>query len=111
MTAAQYRPFRQLRPAAMRGRLLPWLAVLVLLFQLLAGAAHHHEASSKTQHCVACALHAQPHAGPPAAVLAPLASGWRLLHALAPALPPSSPVIAADFLRPPPQAPPAFLVR
>lgn len=109
MTAAQYRPFRQLRPAAARGRLLPWLAVLVLLFQLLAGTEHHHEASSKTQHCVACALHAQPHAGPPAAAMAPVAIAWRLLHALAPLAPPSIRVAAAAFLRPPSHAPPAFL--
>lgn len=105
MTAAP--PFC-LRPAAARGRLVLWLAGLVFLFQLIAGTQHHHEPGAKTQHCVSCTLHAQPHAAPPDAVLAVVPATLTLLRVLGAAFSahpaPSSP----DHLRPPSQAPPSL---
>jgi hypothetical protein len=40
------------------------LGALVLLFQLLAAARHHHDPAAKSPHCASCMLHAQPHAVP-----------------------------------------------
>ncbi len=102
------------RPAAPRGRpaWAAWLAKLlaiILLVQLFALTQHDHPVSSKSQHCAACALHAQPHAGPPQAALAAAPFSWTVLHALflAPAL--AAPTLAASWLLPPAHAPPAFL--
>ncbi|QJE01882.1 hypothetical protein HH212_19190 [Massilia forsythiae] len=103
MTAA---PPCHFRPAAARGRLVLWLAGLVFLFQLLAGTQHHHEPGAKTQHCVSCTLHAQPHAAPPDAVLAVLPSAFTLLHVLGAARAAHAAPAAPDHLRPPSQAPP-----
>ena len=99
---------RQYRPAGTRGRVLVWLATLVFLLQMLAATEHHHDLSAKSQHCVACTLHAQPLAAPPdtALPLAPFA--WHLLHALAVATLASQAVPAFGWLRPPPHAPPVF---
>lgn len=103
------------RPAAPRGRpaWAAWLAkclAIVLLVQLFALTQHDHPVSSKSQHCAACALHAQPHAGPPQATLAASPFSWTLLHALfrAPVL--AAPAHAAAWLLPPAHAPPAFLL-
>ncbi|GGY11782.1 hypothetical protein GJV26_27135 [Massilia dura] len=106
-------PRSRSRRAALRGRLASWvvaLAAAILLLQLFAAAAHHdHELAAKSQHCVACALHAQPHAAPPEARPAPAPFGWTLLHTLA-SLPPAFPAAhAARYLLPPSQAPPSFL--
>ena len=105
MTDASIRPRR---PAAIRGRTAVWLIVLVFLLQLLGATQHHHEAKAKTPHCVACALHAQPHAAPPGTSLAPLPSGWFLLHALVLTQARSAPASGADYLLPPAHGPPAF---
>jgi len=102
---------RHCRPAAARrcGRLLPWLMAIVFLLQMLGAAGHHHELHAKTPHCVSCTLHAQPHAAPPPATLAPVSTGWALVHALVYMRATQAPATAAPFLLPPAQGPPAFL--
>ena len=92
-----------------RGACVAWLLAIVLLFQLLVQTQHDHAHASKTHHCVACALHAQPLAGPPAASLAVapapvLVSGLALashVHA--------QPGRAVAYFLPPSHAPPPFL--
>jgi hypothetical protein len=101
--------FHRYRPAAVRGRVLVWLAALIFLLQMLAATEHHHELSAKSQHCVACTLHAQPHAAPPAPVLPLAPFAWQLLATLATLDVGSAHVPASAHLRPPPQGPPAFL--
>lgn len=98
---------------ASRGRAAAWvvaLAALVFLLQCFAAAAHHdHELAAKSQHCVACALHAQPYAPPPDVQPSPAPLRWTLLHALVPAslaVPAPRPT---RYLTPPSQAPPLFL--
>lgn len=113
MTAA---PPRHHRPAAARGRPAPWLGgwlvIAVFLLQLFAVTLHDdHELAAKSQHCVACALHATPHAAPPDTVLPVAPLRWTLLYALAPAQPPRRLAHSADYLRPPPHAPPSFLLQ
>ena len=102
---------RLCQPAAARrcGRLLPWLMALVFLLQILGTAEHHHELHAKTPHCVSCTLHAQPHAAPPPTTLAPVTSGWALVHALVYAQASGAAPAAPPFLLPPAQGPPAFL--
>lgn len=102
--------FRQYRPASARGRVLVWLATVIFLLQMLAATEHHHDLSAKSQHCAACTLHAQPQAAPPAAVPALAPFVWHLLHALAPAATTSHVLPAPGWLRPPPHAPPVFLL-
>ncbi|WP_332876367.1 hypothetical protein [Massilia sp. S19_KUP03_FR1] len=102
------------RPAAPCGRpaWAAWLArllAIVLLVQLFALTQHDHPVSSKSQHCAACALHAQPHAGPPQALPAPAPFSWTLLHAALQVPPLAAPARAAAWLLPPAHAPPAFL--
>jgi len=101
-------PIRPRRPAAAHGRHAVWLIVIVFLLQFLGATQHHHEPKAKAQHCVACALHAQPHAAPPGTTLAPLPSGWILLHALVRTEAGRAPAIEADYLLPPAHGPPAF---
>lgn len=102
---------------ATRGRLASWarpfiaaLAAAILLVQLFAAAAHHdHELAAKSQHCVACALHAHPDAAPPDMPPSAAPSGWTLLGMLAPCARAVSLALPADHLLPPAQAPPTFL--
>lgn len=96
--------------AAPRGWLALWLVTLVFLAQLFTSTQHDHELSAKSQHCVACALHVQPHAAPPPALPAPAPAVWHLLRTLAPLAPPASAAPAADYLLPPAHAPPASLL-
>jgi hypothetical protein len=99
------------RPAASRGRgaCVAWLLAIVLLFQLLVQTQHDHEHASKSHHCVACAVHATPLAGPPVASLA-VAPAAALVYILAlPVRLVPRPARAADYLLPPPHAPPVFL--
>lgn len=99
------------RPAAPRGRgaLVAWLLAVVLLFQLLVQTQHDHEHASKSHHCVACAMHATPLAGPPVARLA-AAPAQVVLCLFLPPLPVVSHLVRARaYLLPPAHAPPAFL--
>ena len=100
------------RRATLRGRAASWvlaLAAIVLLLQLFAAAAHHdHELAAKSQHCVACALHAQPHAVPPDAPAVPAPFRWTLLHVIAATPSIDAAPLAAGYLLPPSQAPPPF---
>ena len=100
------------RPAAPRGRgaLVAWFLAVVLLFQLLVQTQHDHEHASKSHHCVACAMHATPLAGPPPANLAAtptLAIVVFILQALQVV---SHLPHARAYLLPPAHAPPAFLL-
>ncbi|QGZ38047.1 hypothetical protein IP92_05805 [Pseudoduganella flava] len=99
------------RLAAPRGWVALWLAAIVFLAQLLAAAHHDHEVAAKSQHCVACALHAQPHAAPPDAVVRTAPFSWILLHRLAFVPSAGRHVPADDYALPPAHAPPAFLPR
>ena len=101
-------PTARIRRSAARGALALWLAVIVLLAQLLAATHHDHEIAAKSQHCVSCALHAQPHAAPPEAALRSAPFSWTLLHALLFAPAPGRHVAAADYALPPAHAPPSF---
>ena len=107
------RPYTDHRRASLRGRLASWilgLAAVILLVQLFAASAHHdHELAAKSQHCVACVLHAHPDAAPPDAPVLPAPSGWTLLGTLSPLSGISSPAAAAGYLLPPSRAPPPFL--
>lgn len=94
------------RPAARGGRLLPWLVVIVFLLQFVLAAQHHHDGAAKARHCAACALHAQPHAGPPAAVAPSAQPRWNLLYRVHVAALAGDDVATADFILPPAQAPP-----
>ncbi|HEX8602388.1 MAG TPA: hypothetical protein VF774_07065 [Pseudoduganella sp.] len=114
MTACPRSRYRRATP---RGRVASWalalslaLAAIVLLLQLFAAAAHHdHELAAKSQHCVACALHAQPHGAPPDAQPPPPALHWTLLQILS-AIPfIAAAAHAASCVLPPAQAPPPFL--
>lgn len=103
----QHRPRQHARPAwaAWLARLL----VVVLLVQLFALTQHDHPLAAQSQHCHACALHAQPHAGPPLALPAPPPFSWTLLAGTV-ALPARAAAAhSAPWLLPPAQAPPAFL--
>jgi hypothetical protein len=97
------------RPAAPRGRLLPWLLVIVFLLQFLGATQHHHELTAKSPHCVSCTLHAQPHAAPPAALPGPAPFAWILLQRLDLACAATVCAARSAFLRPPAQGPPSFL--
>jgi hypothetical protein len=97
------------RLAAPRGWIALWLAAIVLVAQLLAAAHHDHEIAAKSQHCVACALHAQPYAAPPDAALRTAPFSWTLLHPLASLPAAGRHVPAIDYALPPAHAPPAFL--
>jgi hypothetical protein len=99
----------QHRPVALRGRVLPWLAAIVFLLQMLAATEHHHEPAAKSHHCIACTLHAQPYAGPPDLAVAPAPVAWTLLRTLSAVAAGAPPPFASDYLRPPPQAPPIHL--
>lgn len=102
---------------ATRGRLAAWavpfiaaLAGIILLVQLFAAAAHHdHELAAKSQHCVACALHAHPDTAPPGTPPEAASPAWSLLGMLPPPARTASAAPAADHLLPPSQAPPPFL--
>jgi len=97
------------RPAAARGRFVSWLVIAVFLLQFFAAAEHHHEPKAKTAHCVSCTLHAQAHAAPPDTRLAPVATGWILLHDVVHVAVLHTPLPRPAFLLPPAQGPPAFL--
>ena len=107
----------RLRHRAPRGgaasRAAAWLIALaaaVLLWQQFAACAHgDHEVAAASPHCVACALHATPHAAPPAAAPAPAAPAWVLLHPLEPAAAAHPAYRAAAYLLPPAHGPPPFL--
>ena len=100
---------RQRRTAATHGRLAAWLIIIVFMLQFLAATQHHHDAAAKTPHCVACTLHAQPHAAPPDATLAVAAFSRHVLHRLFYANLAQELVAYVDFLLPPSHGPPAFL--
>jgi hypothetical protein len=105
------RPTRALRgPAASwAARCALALATLILVLQLFAAAAHHdHELAAKSQHCVACVLHAHPDAAPPDAPPLPLPSAWTLLGVLDPVAGNASQLPPAGRVLPPPRAPPSF---
>jgi hypothetical protein len=105
MTAA---PPRYRRPAALRGRAVLWLFALLFLFQMLGATHHDHEVAAKSQHCVSCALHAQPHAAPPDMAVHPAPVGWMLLHPVLTVDRVAPAAQAARWLLPLPHAPPAF---
>jgi hypothetical protein len=100
-----------------RGRVASWatsfiavLATLILLVQLFAAVAHHdHELAAKSQHCVACVLHAHPDAAPPDAPPSPAPTGWALRGVLPPFPVTSAAAPPSDHLLPPAHAPPPFL--
>jgi hypothetical protein len=96
------------RPAA-RGRLVPWLLAIVFVLQVLFAPQHHHDTPAKTSHCAACALQAQPHAGPPAVVAPPALPGWHIVYCLFAAAVAACHVACADYLLPPAHAPPRLL--
>jgi hypothetical protein len=96
--------------AAARGRLLAWLAAIVLFLQLFAAVGHDHENQSRTQECVACAVQAQAHGAPPAPDLAPFAFRPVLLQAVAVLEADRPTVIHASRLLPQPHAPPSSLL-
>lgn len=103
--AAPAEPQRSLAAAA-RGRLLLWCAALVLLCQLFGAAGHDHENEARAQDCVACSVHAQAPAAPPAPSLGAPAFVPFFLHALAPPTVAARPVSRAGYLLPQPHAPP-----
>ena len=107
MSAPAPRPHRL---AAPRGWLALWLVTLVFLAQLFAATRHDHETGATAQHCVACALHAQPHAAPPPAVPAIAPVSVHLVRTLLAPIGADAPATAADYLLPPAQAPPASLL-
>lgn len=90
--------------------MLLWLAAIVFLLQMLAATEHHHEPGAKPHHCIACTVHAQPHAGPPDLRVAPAPFAWTLLRILASVPAGAQPAFASDYLRPPPQGPPILLL-
>jgi hypothetical protein len=100
---------RQL-PAAARGRLLAWLAAIVLLLQLFAAVGHDHENQSRAQECVACAVQAQAHGAPPAPDLAPFVFRPVLLQLVAAMQVDGPTVVHASRLLPQPHAPPSSLL-
>lgn len=102
-------PHRQPHTAA-RGRLLAWLAAVVLFLQLFAAVGHDHENQSRAQECVACAVQAQAHAAPPAPGLAPSAFQPILLQLVTIAKAGGPFVIHASRLLPQPHAPPSPLL-
>jgi hypothetical protein len=101
-------PIHEHRPAARRG-VMPWLFAIVFVLQMLFAPQHHHDTPAKTSHCAACALHAQPHAGPPTAVAPPASPGWHIVYCLVFAAVVAHHVAGADYLLPPAHAPPRFL--
>lgn len=107
------RPRPRHHRASLRGAVASWVlafAAAIVLLQWFAAAAHHdHELAAKSPHCVACALHAQPHAPPPDIAPSPASLRWTLLHALVPASSTLPAPHATRYLLPPSQAPPAFL--
>ena len=104
------RAFLRSRVASRAASWIAALAAAIFLLQWFAAAAHHdHELAAKSQHCVACALHAQPHGAPPDMAPAPPPLRWMLLQTLAPATPAFPAPPAARYLLPPSHAPPAFL--
>lgn len=107
MNTASPRPHR---PAAPRGWIALWLVTLVFLAQLFAATQHEHESSAKAQHCVACALHAQPFAAPPPAALAAAPVSWHLVRTLLAPLAARLPLLRADWLLPLAHAPPVSLL-
>jgi hypothetical protein len=92
-----------------RGRLVPWILAIVFVLQVLFAPQHHHDTPAKTSHCAACALHAQPHAGPPATVAPPASPGWHIVHCLFFTAVAARRVAGADYLLPPAHAPPRLL--
>lgn len=84
------------------------LAALVFIVQLLGAAHHDHELAAKSQHCVSCVLHAQPHAAPPDAVLRVVPLAWILEYAVIGTLITAAPPAVSDYLLPLPHAPPPF---
>jgi len=92
--------------ATARARLLLWCAALVLLCQLFGAVGHDHDNEARAQDCVACSVHAQALATPPAPqpgvpALAPL-----LLQAIAAPPVVLHPATRASYLLPQPHAPP-----
>lgn len=85
-----------------------WLAAVIVIVQLLGAAHHDHELAAKSQHCVSCVLHAQPHAAPPDAVPRIAPFGWILEHAVTATLIAAVPPAVSDYLLPLPHAPPLF---
>ena len=104
MTALSPRPCRF---AAPRGWCALWLVTLVFLAQLFAATRHDHDLGAASQHCVACALHAQPDASAPPATLSVAPQGWPLVQVLAAVKPVPAPRRTGGYLLPPAQAPPA----
>ena len=104
------RAFLRSRVASRAASWIAALAAAIFLLQWFAAAAHHdHELAAKSQHCVACALHAQPHGAPPDAQQPPPALRWTLLQVLY-AIPFIAALAhAASCVLPPAQAPPPFL--
>lgn len=98
-------PQRSLAAAA-RGQLLLWCAALVLLCQLFGGIGHDHENEARAQDCVACSVHAQAPAAPPAPSPGAPAFVPFFLHALAPPTVAARPVSRTGYLLPQPHAPP-----
>jgi hypothetical protein len=82
---------------------------LVLLFQLLVQTRHDHQHASKSHHCIACALHATPLAGPPVTTLAVPPAPAVVRFFLPPAQAIDHLVHARAYLLPPAHAPPVFL--
>lgn len=103
-------PPRSSTQAAPRGWWALWLVTLVFLAQLFAATQHEHESSATAQHCVACALHAQPFAAPPPAALAAAPVSWRLVRTLLAPLAARLPLLRADWLLPLAHAPPVSLL-
>lgn len=96
--------------AAARGRLLAWLAAVVLFLQVFAAVGHDHENQSRTQECVACAVQAQTHAAPPAPGLTPFAYQPILLQLVTTTKAGGPFFIHASRLLPQPHAPPSSLL-
>jgi hypothetical protein len=110
VAAAPAEPRRSVAAAA-RGRLLLWCAALVLLCQLFGAVGHDHKKEKENeawaQDCVACSVHAQAPAAPPAPSPGAPAFVPFFLHALAPPTVAARPVSRAGYLLPQPHAPPA----